>query len=1675
MKRALLILAIFSFFFSFESRAQCDYWGSTVAEVFVHDTTYEVLAVDTSLGVVPGAVFTWRFDDGTVYTGSVIRKPYTVSDYYYFSGYSLTCSACPDSTFGDVSCGFVFNCNHLQPYTWGSYWYSSPWFEQTDLHDPNTVSLTLGNYVSFFYTAPNHPTLMASVSLDWGNGRSFSTFWPIDTFYKVGGIDDTVRASHYQYSGEYRISGSYSYSFDTMTCPVLPIAPAIIYAAGPLSQPLISGATTYCAGDTLRLLASDTTYQFHNLFHAADTTGVGDNRWLPNDVWGNYWWWLYDWSFYYNYGSGYSPTSIYKYVWHDQYHNLLSADTTLNINNLSVFDSGTYILRVIEHLSGVDTEFTVHIAVNGSKITEDSTSNPVCGMGNGAIWLNCYRANDSVSVAYARYGVPQTFSGRTNSAGHLKIAGLSEGTYTNVRLLFAGDGCRSNTIPGPITLYSQPVDTARDTAFSVCAGNTVTLSAGISPAGASYAWAGPGGFTSTMEHPVITGITTGGQGVYTVTVDAGGCSVVTSAGVSITVLSGLPSLGPINFGDSVCARSTLSHGFIAGQAQITTSDTTVLRQLYGVSAGSATITYSLTNACGTSQYTQPVYVKPVPVFPSITGPDVVCIGDTATYHIAVTGGFWHSNNSGYYAMDTMTGFITGLAGNASTSVTYRKTTPDGCNIFQSKEINIGTPSGGYVFGNTGLYPGGSTTLTANIFGAGTTASWTSSASAVATVNGSGVVSAVGIGSAAITYTKTNSCGASWTVTKVYVGDWIDTKMAGSAGVVLTDIEHIPALSTSIACRITDIARDTIQNVYVLDNNGDILKVNKEGLISTVVGNQNTYHIDQASYPAYTGDGGLACFASLGAATHITCDKAGNLFVSCTTNGAIRKIDRNGIITCIAGMPQNEIYAPYNSMFTPYGYSGDGGAATAAKIYPGYVAADDAGNVYFTDWEHNRVRKISAAGIISTIAGNGTATNSGDGGPATNAAIKQPGGIAIDSAGNVIVSTDGYLRKIDNAGIISTIAGMAGSSSTGGEAATATAPIFVGQLRIDKYGSIFTNNGVINRIDRLGIVSQVAGGASNYYNTGIPTIYNGFSSAVNVGGGFDLDDSGGVYVGDLSSNTVRKEGKPSLKIHAADAVCHGPTAVTFTAQGHNTGRTPSYLWQKNGANVGTDNYVYTDAAYTAGDTISCKVYMTHGGVYLASAKKTVAIDENASAIGAIGASLCVADTITLTNTATGGIWSSGSTAVTIAGGTVTGVSAGGAIITYTLTNACGITTDTAIVTVNAMPDAGLITGSTVVCEAGTISLSGVTTGGTWSSSSVNATVVGGVVSGVSAGTTIISYSVANMCGADVDTMEITVNPLPEPINVSGATTACVGVNLTLSGGPLGATWTSSDGCATVAAGLVYGIYPGTTLITSSMANSCGIASDTMTIAVIALPGAGLTSGVNVICAGGATTLTNSGGMAGGTWSSSSSAATVAGGVVTGVSAGTAIISYSFTNYCGTATDTIEVTINGLPASGTITGADTVCEGNSVTLAESVVGGVWSILTTATGTITSTGIFTAVHEGDADVSYSVTNTCGTSVAYRTLHVISADDCGGSGERTAFNIYPDPNNGSFTIEVPQPGNNARITIMDVTGRTIQTITPLPGQLQVPVSLSNMPSGTYMVKLVADGRVYSGKVVLW
>jgi hypothetical protein len=295
------------------------------------------------------------------------------------------------------------------------------------------------------------------------------------------------------------------------------------------------------------------------------------------------------------------------------------------------------------------------------------------------------------------------------------------------------------------------------------------------------------------------------------------------------------------------------------------------------------------------------------------------------------------------------------------------------------------------------------------------------------------------------------------------------------------------------------------------------------------------------------------------------------------------------------------------------------------------------------------------------------------------------------------------------------------------------------------------------------------------------------------------------------------------------------------------------------------------------------------------------------------SMCLSTTTQLASTTPGGAWSSSDTdiATVDANGLVTSVGAGSATISYSVTNSCGTTAVTTLVTVNTAEVVTAIDGNTSICLGFTSQLTNATAGGVWTSSDEAVATVdaNGLVTSLTTGTTTISYSVTNTCGTTTVTILVTVNTVPVVAPITGTTTVCTGTNTQLATTTAGGVWTSSDvAVATVDAnGLVTPVAAGTTTISYAVTNGCGTTTVTTLVTVNVTPSAPTITagGATTFCQGNNVTLTSSE-ATGILWSNG---ATTTGIEVT--ASGNYTVTYTAANGCSATSAPTTVTVNPIP--------------------------------------------------------------------------------------------------------------------------------------------------------------------
>jgi len=370
----------------------------------------------------------------------------------------------------------------------------------------------------------------------------------------------------------------------------------------------------------------------------------------------------------------------------------------------------------------------------------------------------------------------------------------------------------------------------------------------------------------------------------------------------------------------------------------------------------------------------------------------------------------------------------------------------------------------------------------------------------------------------------------------------------------------PALSAHLGDLYhVSVAFDGGGNMYISQpESNTIRRVNTAGTITTIAG---------TGVIGYTGDGGPALAAKLYHPGSIIVDNASNIIFADQNGEVLRQIDPAGHITTISG--------PYTGGLC----SGEGvPLSQAVFVAIDGLAKDNAGNIYASDQACNVIRKISAARIVTTVAGNGTPGFSGDGGPATSAQLWYPCQVGVDLAGNIYIpdADNNRVRKVNTSGIITTIAEFALPCS----------------IVVDNTGNIFVGENtsyVVRKIDPSGIVTVFAGnGTSGYSGDGGPANLAQITQIENI----DQDAAGNIYIVDAYNQVIRKVTNclsataPSLTISTSNtSICSG-TQVIFTATPVNGGAKPSYQWQVNGTSVGADNAIFTTNGLANGDIVTC---------------------------------------------------------------------------------------------------------------------------------------------------------------------------------------------------------------------------------------------------------------------------------------------------------------------------------------------------------------------------------------------------------------------------------------------------------------------------------------------------------
>ncbi|MES2704949.1 MAG: Ig-like domain-containing protein, partial [Bacteroidota bacterium] len=1000
--------------------------------------------------------------------------------------------------------------------------------------------------------------------------------------------------------------------------------------------------------------------------------------------------------------------------------------------------------------------------------------------------------------------------------------------------------------------------------------------------------------SSTGYFPITT------SGYFGFTASTGGAySTQSIRNVYINSNTISPIVGPT----TICSGPSVTYSDATAGGTWSSSNTTVATigsstgVVSGLSAGTTNITYYYSSTCQTSIT---VTVNPADV--TITGTGTMCPGAPVTFTNATSGGTWSSSNTSIATVGSTTGVVTGVSmGTAVISYLL----PAGCYGTKAVTVSIGpppltiTPSPVTVCNNSSVLL--TATYTPATFFLMPKESWENGVPTVAgtPVDGWNYIGTSNYWTQANAYTVSNPI-----ITGPASGVFLAMFKARTLASGLTATLYSPSFSMtglSTAQLTFYVYRDvSAYNTATYDLEGINVYVNTTpsltgatslgyvprrgglGITGPLTGTSTTgtsgWQLYSVNIPAiYTGSTNYILFNAVG--------RAGN-------NIYLDSIALNGT-------PQTT-WSPTTHLYTDAAFAIPYTTGTpAGSVYVHPTTVTTATSITYTAAATSAGCTSSATGIVSINPSPAAITGSSVvcQGFTTPLSDATPGGTW--SSSNTAIATIG-----SSSGILSGVA--VGTATITYSGATCYALL---TITVNTTPPAITGTAVVCVGATTTLANTLAGGTWSSSNVTVATVSTSGVVSGLVSGTSAI--SYALATGCYAVRVVTVNPLPN-PITGTLSVCVGLTTTLSSTTGGG-------IWSSSAtgtATVGVGTGIVTGMA--AGTAIIS--YRVSGCNALAT------VNVLASPPPVTGTALtCVGSTTTLSHASAGGTWSSTNIAVATIGattGVVTGLTVGTTTITYSLGAGCVAST---IVTVTATPP--VMTGTLAVCQLSTTTLAHSTAGGTWLSSNTGVATIssGGVVAGISGGTSTITYTLPSGC---YTTAVVTVNPLPAII--SGSYTMCAGALNTLSSTTSGISWSSSNtSVATVGAttGVVTGIAGGTTnIVTTITATGC---LRTITVTVNPLPAA--IGGILSVCPGLCTTLTDA--TAGGTWSiSSTTIATVgASGVVCGVSAGTATVTYTAGTGCYR---TATVTVNIPPAA--IGGPTAVCFGYTITMTNATGG-------------------------------------------------------------------------------------------------------------------------------------------
>ena len=1327
--------------------------------------------------------------------------------------------------------------------------------------------------------------------------------------------------------------------------------------------------------------------------------------------------------------SGGASGAAYTYSW--------TQDGTTEPSNTSSYNTTTT-LSVSNHIYDVTATSSVTNCVASVTATVAVDAQPTIA----AITPTSICPGGTLSTSVLSGGVPgdvYTYSWtqagttvqNTTSASYTSLTSLSSGAYTYAVTAYdLTTGCGASQ-SASVTVATQ-ASLSAISPTTICAGNAIstTLSNGVTGLSYTYSWTQAGTTvqnTSSASYTTSSGLASGSY-TYAVTATSSSpyaCTASTSTSVSITPNA---SIASVTGSSPICISGTTTYlantVVTSGGTGAWSSDNTAVATVNssgvvtGVTAGTANIIYTVTGGCGgTATKSANITISPNASIASVTGTSPICISGTTTYlaNTVVTSGgtgAWSSDNTAVATVNS-SGVVTGVtAGTAN--IKYTVTGGCGGTATKSASITISpNASIGSVTGTSGLCLGGSATYTANsVVTSGGTGAWSSNNTSVATVNSSGLVTVVAVGSANIIYTVTGGCGGT---TSAFQGVTIYPNVS-NYGTITASAGTTQSLCPSVApagtFNVTGASGGSGSFNYQWYYQAGLISAPSGSTIGSwlacaegVQGNNCT----SANFQPFgtTSNISYACLVTpasapscVGSATWAT----GVLQLTVSTPTASIAITTGNSSMCNGGTvtltastsfvatwqwyssSDNITYAPVSGQtattFSP-------STSSNGLVYYDAIATYTTGSGCSPATSNDEAITVVAqpsittqpSGAILCLGGSGSLNVVVTGGVGPTYQWQYHSGISNTNVSDNTVPGTGYTY-----GGTGTSNPLVVTTSHSATATTYQYRVQVAFLAGSGCTAVNSSNGSLQVAALPSITSQPA-------STLTVCAGNSGNLIIGTGGGISLSEewqyynSGTSTWGDVANNT--------------------PLGVNYS------GGTTFTISTNNGSTTPGGNYQYRCIVNSTGDNCTP----------VTSNTSTVTVNPVMAISSVTGTSpLCIGGSATYTTSGVvlggggSGAWSSDNTSIATVNtsGVVTAVAAGTCNIIYTVSGGCGSTVSAQqSLTVNPNASIASVTGTSPLCVGGTATFSAnsvVLGGGTgaWSSSNTSIATVNssGVVTAVAVGSCNIKYTITGGCaGTATAQQSLTVNPGASIGSVTGSSPICISGTTTYSansvvlGGGTGAWSSSNTSVATVnSSGVVTGVAAGSANIIYTVSSGCGgTATAQQSVTISPNASVGSVTGSTPICISGSTTYSaNSIVLSGGTgaWSSSNtSIATVnSSGVVTGVAAGSANIIYTVSSGCGgTATAQQSVTISPNASVGSVTGSSPICISGSTTYsANSIVlsggTGAWSSDNTSVATVNSSGVVTGVAAGSADIIYTITGGCGGTVSAQQTLTIS-----------------------------------------------------------------------------------------